>query len=92
MVRKLGVEAEEERRGEGAVESESRVERNRTEMVDQRKERKLANQAPDKLGNLMDLAEAGVAAADEAGEEALVAKVRRSTQVVSDPPGVLPQV
>ena len=73
MVRKLGVEVEEERRGEGAVESESRVERNRTEMVDQRKERKLANLAPDELGNLVDLAEAGVAAADEAGEEALAA-------------------
>ena len=73
MVRKLGVEVEGERRGEGAVESESRVERNRTEMVDQRKERKLANLAPDELGNLVDLAEAGVAAADEAGEEALAA-------------------
>ena len=73
MVRKLGVEAEEERRGEGVVESESRVERNRTEMEDQRKERKLANLEPDELGNLVDPAEAGVAAADEAGEEALVA-------------------
>ena len=67
----LGVEAVEERREEGGAESESRMERNRIEKEDPRKERIQANLAPAELGNLVDPAETGETAADEAVVEAL---------------------